>query len=119
MTFDYLIQVKKQEQIDIDNVGKFALNVFNDLGFEWLLIASTKEGFVEMIEYGPIIAESDVLPSSVCYYYERFEFKQKKVATKIDKFLNDYGKGITQAFEISVDEAKEIIKSRKDLIDIL
>lgn len=98
MHFDYFATVKKQESIDIEDIGNCALEVYNDLGFEWLLIIKTHDGMTEAIEYGPLIPDIERPPANVGYSYSRFEFKEGKIYKKIDKFLNEGGKGITQAF---------------------
>lgn len=105
MHFDYLVKLKKEESIDIENIGNCAIEVWNNLGFEWLLIIKTNEGLTEVVEYGPLLPDIKYPPANVSYTYSRFDFSESKISKRIDKFLNDGYRNITQAFEISRDEA--------------
>ena len=116
MNFEYLIKVQKQESINIEDIGNCAIDAYNDLGFNYVLIVRTKEGTTEIIEYGPIIPDVEFLPANVHYTYSRFDFKQSKIERLIQSFLNDGYKGITQAFEI---ELKEAGSKMRNLVDFL
>jgi len=111
MNFEYLIKIKKEDSIDIENVGNCAIDVFNDMGFEWILLISTDEGITEILEYGPIVPDIEKLPNSVSYTYDRINYSQSKISTRIDKFLNAGYRMITQASEISKEEAKEKMRN--------
>lgn len=116
MNFDYLARIQRESSIDIENIGNCALDVYNDLGFEWLLIIHTKEGQTEMIEYGPLLPDLNYPPAKVNYSYERIDFAEGKIVNKITKFLNDSYRNITQAFEIEKEEAMSKMKSLVDFI---
>ena len=62
MRFEYLVKIKKESSIDIENIGNCAIDVYNDLGFEWVLLVHTKEGTTEIIEFGPIIPDIEYPP---------------------------------------------------------
>lgn len=116
MNFEYLATIKKESSIEIPDIGKFVIDAYNDLGFNYILIVKTTEGMTEVIEYGPILSDIQLLPAKVLYSYERFDFKEGKIINLTNKFLNDGYKQITQAFEISFEEAKDKIRSMVDCI---
>ena len=116
MNFDYLIKIKKESSINIEDIGNCAIDVYNDLGFEWLLIVHTIEGMTHIIEFGPILPDIDYPPDKVVYTYDRINFSDKKIITRIQKFLTDGYRAITQAFEIDKKEAKD---KMKNLVDYL
>ena len=116
MKFEYMYKIEKQSSIEIENIGNCALDVYNDLGFEWLLLVRTIEGTTEIIEYGPIVADLDYLPANVIYNYTRFDFKESKIRLRIEKFLTDGYRNITQAFEIEPQELKDKIKNLVEYI---
>ena len=118
MNFEYLITVKKEQSIDIKNIGTCALDAYNDLGFEYILIIKTKEGLTEIIEYGPLIPDLKYLPANVSYTYNRFDFSESKIIKRINKFLTEGGRGITQVFEISPSEGKDKIRNLVDFVDV-
>lgn len=116
MHFDYLAKVQRQESIDIENIGNCAIDVYNDLGFNWVLIIKTIEGVTHIIEFGPTLPDIVALPEKVIYDYDRIDFNEKKIKRIIDSFLNDYTKNVTQAFEIGFEEAKSKIRNLVDYI---
>jgi hypothetical protein len=116
MNFDYLVKIQKESSINIDDIGNCALDVFNDLAFEWLLLIRTKEGTTEIVEFGPIVADLDYPPAKISYTYDRIDFNERKISNRINSFLNDGYRGITQAFEIEQKEAKEKMKNLVDYV---
>lgn len=117
MKFEYLYKIEVQESIDIEDIGNCAIDAYNDLGYEWMLLIVTHDGNTEIIEYVPILPDlENYSPSRVSCSYERMQFRESKVSKVIDKFLNDSYKGITQVFEIS---PEEIIPKIKNLTEFL
>ena len=116
MNFEYLAKIKKESSIDIENIGNCALDVFNDLGFEWVLLIHTKEGLTQIIEFGPTLADIDYPPARVNCSYERMDFSESKIINRITKFLNDGYRNVTQAFEITQEEAKSKMKNLGDYV---
>lgn len=116
MNFDYLVKIKKESSINIDDIGNCAIDVYNDLGFEWLLIIHTVEGNTQIVEFGPILPDLDYPPAKVVYTYDRMDFAEGKIINRIQKFLNDGYRAVTQAFEISKEEAKDKMKSLVDYL---
>lgn len=116
MNFEYLVKIKKESSINIEDIGNCALDVFNDLAFEWLLLIRTKEGVTEIVEFGPIIADLEYPPAKMSYTYDRISFAEGKIINRIQKFLNDGYRNVTQAFEIDQKEAKEKMKNLVDYV---
>lgn len=96
-TFEYLERVVVEAQIDIDNIGDCALLCRNDIGEEFYFLTKSYMGFVEVLEYGPCTPDLDILPFNVQLNYDRFEYSQYKLEKRIDKFLNNPKRAITQA----------------------
>ena len=44
MNFEYLSQISFMDSVDIDDIGSCCLDVFNDIGEEWILNISTDLG---------------------------------------------------------------------------
>lgn len=118
MYFEYLATIRKESSIDIENIGTCALDAYNDLGFEYLLLIRTTEGRTEIVEYGPIIPDLEYLPANVSYTYNRFDFSESKIGKRINKFLNEGGRGITQVFEIPLSEAKDKMRNLVEFVDV-
>jgi len=97
MTFEYLQRVVVEAQIDVDNIGECALRGRNDLGEEFYLVTRSDMGWTELIQFGPVSPECEILPFNISLTYNRFEFNQTRIMKAIEKFLNDPKKLITQA----------------------
>lgn len=116
MRFEYLVKIKKESSIDIENIGNCAIDVYNDLGFEWVLLVHTKEGTTEIIEFGPIIPDIEYPPAKMIHTYDRMDFSESKINTRISRFLTDGYRNVTQAFEITQQEAKDKMKNLGDYV---
>lgn len=97
MKFDYLQRVVIDAQLDVENIGECCLLGRNDIGEEWYLVIHSIMGVTEVIEYGPIVPDLNLLPSAVTLRYNRFDYNQGKIERIIDKFLNDGQRAISQA----------------------
>ena len=104
--------------LEIDDIGNCCLLCRNDIGEEFYLITKTVMGWIEVIEYGPCTPDLDILPFSVQLLYDRFEWNQYKLEKRIDKFLNNPKRAITQAEVSSLDVVLPLI-STKNPADII
>ena len=116
MQFDYMCRVVVDATLDVDDIGNCCIQAFNDSGEEFYLVVKTQLGWTEILEYGPIIRDVQELPKSVICNYQRFEYKQDKVAKVIEKFLNEYRRNITQAMVADVSEVKQYMRNLVDYI---
>ena len=111
MTFEYCQRVTVDAEIDIPDIGECAILARTDLGEEYYLLIKSEYGFCHVVEYGPAVPDLTVLPANVTYTYEYYEWSQYKIQKKIDKFLNNPKRGITQAQNIEPWEALQNIQS--------
>ena len=109
MKFDYLQRITVDAQLDVDNLGEVCILARNDWGEEWYLIIHTVYGWTEVIEYGPANPSISLLPASVKYTYDRFEYNQGKLIRKVETFLNDGKRAITYAEVTSLEMIEEFI----------
>ena len=116
MIFEYLQRVVVDATLDIDNIGQCVLQARNDLGEEFYLFIKTDLGWTEVIEYGPAMPDIDMLPLSVNYKYNRFEFSSGKIERIIDKFLNDGKRCISQASVVEVDDIRQFVLNLLDKV---
>ena len=116
MHFDYMARVVVDDSIDIDDIGNCCVQANNDRGQTFYLLIKTKLGWTEIVEYGPIEIDKVELPYKVYYSYVKQEYNERKIASRIDKFLNDSSAGITQAMLIDEDEARIHIRSMVEYV---
>lgn len=111
MRFEYMIHAVAGDAIDILDIGNVALQMSNDRGEFWYLVIKTELGWTEIFEFGPIVPDIELLPKSCVLSYNRIEYKQSKIEDVIDKSINNGYRGITQVFEINIDEAKDNMRN--------
>ena len=116
MTFEYLQRVLVDAQLDVEDVGCCAILARNDLGEEFYLLTRSEMGWVEVIEYGPCTPDLDILPFNIQLLYDRFEFSQYKLEKRIDKFLNNPKRAITQAETTTFEKLKPLIRNPVDVV---
>ena len=97
------------DSVSVEDIGNCALQAYNDLGDSWILIVYTSLGFSYIIEYGPIKNNQ-----STDYLFSRFdkiEYSEYKLEKRIDKFLNDPKRMITQVIECDIEDALLLVRN--------
>ena len=97
MTFEYLQRVVVDSELDIEDIGECCVRGRNDFGEEFYLVVHSEMGFTTIYEYGTATPDIEMLPDNVTIKCERFPYNQNKIINRIDKFLNDSKRFITQA----------------------
>lgn len=114
--FEYFTKVVVNASLSIEDIGECAIRANNDLGYFWFLVIQTELGLSEIFEVGPIMIDIDELPKACNWSYRRIQYSDTKLSKIIDNFLNDGYRCITQAEEITVEEAKENFRNLADYI---
>lgn len=116
MEFEYFATRVVNASLSINNIGNCAIKGFNDQGEINILIIETRMGESRIFTYGPAITDFDTLPKSVNCSFQRVSFNEKKMQDIIRKFLNSPYSAITQAIEVSKEEA---LAECKGIIDYM
>lgn len=110
--FEYMQVVTVGAQLEVDDIGECAILARDDLGQEYYLLITTRMGQTETIEYGPCIPDISLLPKSVTYKYNRFDYSEFRIEKVIDKFLNS--NPVTCAEIVDEDTVKNLLKNPID-----
>ncbi len=92
MKFEYKTFVSFEKELEIDDIGNFAIEaVYNSnstLGphYKYLVIRTTF-GIVSVFEYDAILPDFKLLPKSVTNSFDRFDWSEYKIIKRIEKFL--------------------------------
>lgn len=105
ISFPYFIKSDAQAELLLEDIGNFAIKAFNDKGCEFILIVETRLGNSRSFTFGPVIPDLDLLPQCCGCTIEKFAFNPKKVSKKVIGFLTNPYNRITQAFEVTKEEA--------------
>lgn len=119
MQFEYNNQLLPQNVIDIEQVGEFAIEAHNDLGYYWYIVIRTIMGTSIIATCGPVFPDIALLPSGFSMELEKIPYKEEKLCKIINRFLNDPKKSITDAKVIDaiegIDQFREIKNYLKEL----
>lgn len=111
MNFPYLLVSEHLDSIDIEDIGNVTLQLNNDEGQCWYLSIKTSLGWTTIQYFGPVSLTNSILPYHFQYNYDKQEFNDVKLIKKIDKYINDPKKMITQIFFVDYDEVMQKLKS--------
>ena len=114
--FDYQIEIRKNAQLIVDDVGNTTIRALNDFGEEYFLIIRTNDvGSTRILSYGPYNEDVEV-PRSCVASFEKMDYEEYKLKSKIGKWLTEYKKSITSAMEVDIEEIRDKLKNLADLI---
>ena len=117
-SFNYFYTTQSMGELQIDNIGQCAIQANNDSGEFWYLVVKTRLGSSRVFSYGPLAKGVDFLHKSTKMSFKRIEYDEGKIEKEIKGFLNNPFADITQAMEISPEEAlaecKSFIEYMKD-----
>ena len=105
--FEYLARIVVDSSIKVEDIGNCAIEANNDIGQTWSMIVRTELGISEIFEVGPVMPDTKERQRTCFISYKKIPYSETNICKSIDKFLNDSHRGITQAREIDVEEAKE------------
>ena len=118
MKIEYNIIPQVNKEIDIDNLGDVSIEATTKSGDKYYLVIRTYMGFTSIMEYGPITPDLNIFPRSVRCSFDRIEYSEGKIESRIDKFLNQGNRFIEEAIVIPEEEAlmlcKDIVEYMKN-----
>ena len=119
MLFEYSVTKTFTEAIDVIDAGNCALRCVGGCSGEldYYIIVKTVMGKTHIIKYGPICPDLPLLMEDFNVSYSKSDYKEKTIFKEIDKFINDFRKGITSVEEITEYEAWQNFPKIKNLFD--
>lgn len=104
----YLYELTPLDSIEIEDVGNVCLQLFNDLGYYWIVEIRTLHGQTEVRNFGPLSnSYKGFTDLGFNFNCTRMEYNDNKLETILCKFINDNKKHITQIFDISLETAED------------
>lgn len=92
-------------ELEIEDIGEFAVEASNDEGMFWYYLVRTVYGVATISTSGPRIPDVEMLPKTFSQSRHQITYKEDKILADITKFLNDPKKKITKAELIDIDDA--------------
>lgn len=96
MIFEFDQQPVFMQNIQVEDLGNFALRCSNEKGKEWYIIVKTYLGKVAMLKFGPVYPDITALLENMELSFKKFDFKEMTIERETDKFLNDGRNGINK-----------------------
>lgn len=116
MDFEYYMTSQANGLLTVEDIGNCAIDLFNDRGWEKVLIVDTNLGATRLFTYGPFSPDLDRLPPVVECTLKQFPYSQAGIGKEIRTFLRDYMFQGTQAYIIDKEEA---LDKCRDLIEYM
>lgn len=108
-SFNYFYTTMAEDCLDVEDIGNVCIQASNDAGQNWILLIKTRLGFSYILEYGPFYYTK--ITEYLNHTFQRIEYSEYKLEKKIDKFLNEPRRLITQVQFKDEDEALELMTS--------
>ena len=89
MIFDYSAQRTFTQQLQLDDIGHFAIRCLCLDGTERYMTAETIMGKTAMFTFGPIIPDAPSLLDKFNLSYKILKYKEALIAKEITRFIND------------------------------
>lgn len=91
-------------ELNIENIGNFAICAKNEVGQEYYMIVQTEAGMTRVMTYGPALMELPVTPCKSKMSFETLIYDSKKILSSVSRFLlsND-------CTEAEIHDAQEIL----------
>lgn len=105
--FEYNFQLAPKNNIDIVDIGNCAISATSESdGYEYIIVTQTIMGKTYIAQCGPLVIDkNDEFVNGFNTHLTITEYKEKRIEYLIDTFLNDKGKRITNATEITKEDA--------------
>lgn len=116
MDYEYFITTTANGVLTVEDCGNCAIDLFNDQGMEKILVVDTNLGATRIFTFGPFNPDLDRLPNMCSTTLKQLNYAVQSINKEIEKFLNDYKFGGTQAIEIDKEEA---LSKCRNIIDYM
>ena len=103
--FNYYYVSTSMGQLNIEDIGNCAIEANDDMGASYYLVIKTNLGVTRLFQYGPIKPDVNILCKTTTCVFKRFDYSESKLMKAIENFLKPSFSNITQAREISCEEA--------------
>ena len=108
MTFSYSGKIANTKALSIDNPANVCLVATNASADEYYLYVGTELGITTIVEFGPCTPDLQGLGRHVSITYDQFDYSDKRIDMRIDKFLNDTKRQISNVRVTTSNELREL-----------
>jgi hypothetical protein len=119
MIFEYDQQPVFMKQVQIDDIGNFALRCSNPKGKEFYFVVKTYLGKTALLKFGPVYPDINALVENMDLAFKKFDYKEYTIEREIEKFINDGRNAINEVQVVSENEALAQMPTAESFINSL
>jgi hypothetical protein len=119
MIFEFDQQPVFMQNIQVEDIGNFALRCSNEKGKEWYIVVKTYLGKVAMLKFGPVYPDISALLENMDLTFKKFDFKEMTIERETDKFLNDGRNAINKVEIIQETQALAMMPTAESFLNSL
>lgn len=105
MIFDYSAQRMFAQQLQLDDIGHFAIRCKALDGTECYMLMETVMGKTAMFTWGPMMPDAPMLVDKFNLTYKILKYKESIISKEITRFINDPQHKIYDIEVIGISEA--------------
>lgn len=109
-SYQYLYTTQATGQLDIEDRGNCCISAIDLLHRESILLVKTELGRTKVIQWGPMLVDSDIPSDKMSCTYQHFDYDDYRIDKIIDKFLNSVTI-CSQAEEITQEQGIERMRN--------
>lgn len=109
-SFDYYYAMQPMDSFEVEDISEFTLDLFNDIGQEWMINISTDLGDTEIKWFGPFLADINSMEDDFKFSYNQLAYNEGRIIKKVDQIINNSKNQITQIQEIDKTQFNETLK---------
>lgn len=116
MDFEYFMTHTSNGILEVDDLGNFAIDLFNDRGMEKIMVVDTQLGSTRIFTFGPFNPDLERLPQTTSCTIKLCNYSIQEIGKEVRLFLNGGRFNGTQAIIIDKEDA---LNKCRNLIDYM
>lgn len=114
-TYKFDQQMVFTKAITVEDLGNVCLccRTENEVA-EYYITAQTSLGKTLIVKFGPLSSDLGMIFDSFSLERKKIDYKEPKISSEFEKFINDPKKGIAKIEEITLEEALQQIPGKAD-----
>ena len=112
--FEYFYTQTAMGELEVEDVGNFAILANDDNGLFYGIVVKTNLGMTRVFQYGPAAPDFTELPKTVDVRFERLDYNEGKIQKIVQSYLNSFARKITQAMVVDESEVYGVVRNIAD-----
>lgn len=119
MIFEFDQQPQFMQQIQVDDLGNFALRCHNTKDREYYVLVKTYLGKTIILKFGPVYGDLGALIDNMELSFKKLDYKENTIEREVDKYINDGRNFINHIELISENDVLAALPSAETILNSL